>query len=62
MRCLRRLWLRLWLKFKYRYLLRFLRDRDMERRCIEAYERGDSKPLSQVIDELRAKIAEVSRG
>jgi hypothetical protein len=32
------------------------RDLEMERRCVEAYERGDYKPLSQVIAELREKV------
>lgn len=33
-----------------------LYDHEMERRCLEAYERGDCKTLQQVIDDLRAKI------
>ena len=35
-----------------------LRNLQMERLCWEAYQRGDYKPLREVIDELRASIAE----
>ena len=41
------------------HLLR--RPKTMEQQCIEAYERGDCKPLSEVIAELKAKIEEANR-
>jgi len=37
------------------------RDLEMERRCMEAVDRGDCKPLSEVIAELKAKIEEAKR-
>jgi len=37
------------------------RDLEMERRSMEAFERGECKPLSEVIAELKAKIEEAKR-
>ncbi len=37
------------------------RDLEMEWPCLEAFERGESKPLSKVIAELRAKV-EAAKG
>jgi hypothetical protein len=37
------------------------RDRDMEQRCTEAFKRGEYKPLSEVIAELKAKTGEANR-
>lgn len=50
----------LWHKLLWRWFPP--RDLEMERRCVEAYERGESKPLSEVIDDLRAKIEAAKRG
>jgi len=37
------------------------RPKTMEQQCIEAYDRGDCKPFSEVIAELKAKIEEAKR-
>jgi hypothetical protein len=37
------------------------RPKSMEQQCWEAYERGESRPLSEVIAELKAKIEEAKR-
>ena len=39
----------------------FRRPKTMEQQCWEAYQRGDSKPLGEVIAELKAKIEEAKR-
>jgi hypothetical protein len=39
----------------------FRRPKSMEQQCWEAYQRGHSKPLSEVIAELKAKIEEAKR-
>ncbi len=40
---------------------RFGYDKDMERRCLEAFDNGDRGTLQEVIDEFRAKVADVEK-